>query len=283
VPHDPRQASTGRGRVVRLSARSRLSVTWCIVALALLAWPIGPARAAKRVVSLNLCTDQMLVLLAPEKIAALSHLARDPTLSCVAEQAARYPGVRPAAEAVLRYQPDLVLAARFGAAGTLALLEQLGVPVRRIDLPQDFDGIRQQVIALSRLLDVPGRGDALIAGMDARLDAAAARPAVSPEQRPTAIPWQPRGYTAGPESLNGAVLRSAGFRDVASGTRLSVEALVRNPPDLLVLPTSPALPSRATDLLAHPALAQLPKRVIPPALTICAGPFTARAVEMLAR
>ena len=81
----------------------------------------------------------------------------------------------------------------------------------------------------------------------------------------------------------GAVLRAAGFRDVAPGTRLSVAALVRAPPDLLVLPTNPALPSRATDLLAHPALAPIPKQVMPPALTLCAGPFTARAVEMLAR
>ena len=53
------------------------------------------AEAVNRVVSLNLCTDQMLVLLAPEKIAALSPLARDPALSFVAPQAAHLPSCAP--------------------------------------------------------------------------------------------------------------------------------------------------------------------------------------------
>jgi iron complex transport system substrate-binding protein len=49
-------------------------------ALLLFAALAAPAHAGQRVVSLNLCTDQMLVLLAPEQVVALSPLARDPTL-----------------------------------------------------------------------------------------------------------------------------------------------------------------------------------------------------------
>ena len=44
-----------------------------------------------------------------------------------------------------------------------------------------------------------------------------------------------------------------------------------------------ALYARWDRLLAHPALVPIPKRVVPPALTLCAGPFTARAVEILAQ
>ena len=75
------------------------------------------------------------------------------------------------AEAVLRLRPDLILAAPFGAQTTLALLEQEGVPVLRIDLPRDFDGIRQQTRTLASALGVSQRGDALLAAMDATLDA----------------------------------------------------------------------------------------------------------------
>ena len=57
---------------------------------------------AAGVVSLNLCTDQYLVQLAPEQVAALSPLARDPSLSVVAAEAARLPWVRADAEAVLK-------------------------------------------------------------------------------------------------------------------------------------------------------------------------------------
>ena len=73
--------------------------------------PSGP----RRIVSLNLCTDQLLMLLAPERIAALSILATDPLLSVMAAEARRYPLVRGDAEEVLRFDPDLVVAAPFAA------------------------------------------------------------------------------------------------------------------------------------------------------------------------
>ena len=105
----------------------------------------------------------MLVLLAPEKVAALSPLARDPALSFVA-RGRRRPAVRaPSAEAVLRLHPDLVLAAPFGAQTTLALLEAKVIPVLRMGLPQSFEAIRAETRLLADALGVPERGEALIA------------------------------------------------------------------------------------------------------------------------
>ena len=236
----------------------------------------SPTCAVDRVVSLNLCTDQMLVLLAPEKIAALSPLARDPSLSYVAEKAAHLPTVRASAEAVLRLHPDLVLAAPYGAQTTLALLAQERIPQLRITLPRDFAGIRRMTRLLAVTLGVPERGEALIAAMDAKL---AALP--RPEHPARALVWEPRGFTAGPGTLMDAVLRAAGLDNASDGRSVSVEALLRRPPDLLVVPTDPAYPSLATELLDHPALAHLRRRAIPPVLAICAGPFNAEAAAML--
>jgi iron complex transport system substrate-binding protein len=237
-----------------------------------------PARAAERVVSLNLCTDQMLVLLAPAKVTALSPLARDPALSIVARAAEHLPVVRASAEAVLRLHPDLVLAATFGAQATLALLEQEGIPILRLDLPQDFAGIRGQTRALAAALDAPERGEALLAAMDARLDALPRRPAPL-----RALVWEPRGLTAGPGSLMDSVLRAAGLVNASDGRRVGLEALLQQPPDLLIVPAAPDYPSLASTLLDHPALAGVHRRAIPPPLTICAGPFTAEAAMLLAR
>ncbi len=252
----------------------------CFVPLGLCGEPVaGLSAAAERVVSLNLCTDQMLVLLAPEKVAALTPLARDPALSFVAPQAAHLPIVRASAEAVLRLHPDLILAAPYGAQTTLALLAQERVPLLRIALPQDFPGIRQMTRLLANALGVPRRGEALLAAMDATL---AALPHAGQATR--ALVWEPRGFTAGPGTLMDAVLRAAGFANASDGSVvIGLEALLRRPPDLLVVPTDPAWPSLATTLLDHPALAGLRRRAIPPALTLCAGPFTAEAAAMLAR
>jgi iron complex transport system substrate-binding protein len=238
----------------------------------------SPASAATRVVSLNLCTDQLLVLLAPEKIIALSPLARDPALSFVARRAASLPIVRPSAEAVLRLHPDLILVGPYGAQTTVALLQSEGLPVHRITLPQTFPAIRAQTLGLARLLDVPERGAALVGAMNATL--AAVRPPPRPR---TAIAWEPRGFTDGPATLMGAILRAAGLTNLANGGHLGLEALMRLRPDLLVVQEAPDFPSLATDLLQSPVLASIQRLVLPPALTLCAGPFTAQAVAMLAR
>lgn len=251
---------------------------WTARALLLLAVLAAPAHARQRVVSLNLCTDQMLVLLAPEQVAGLSPLARDPALSFVAEQADRMPVTRASAEAVLRRRPDLVLAAPYGAQTTLGLLEEAGIKVVRVELPTDFSGIRAETRKLAALLGVPARGEALVAAMDAKL--AALEPPAHPVR---ALVWQPRGYTSGPGSLADAVLRAAGITNIGTGGQVGLESLLRLHPDLLVLPAPAQFPSLATELLDHPATRGIPRRFVPPALTICAGPWTADAAVMLER
>jgi iron complex transport system substrate-binding protein len=179
---------------------------------------------------------------------------------------------------VLRLHPDLILAAQYGAQTTLALLQQERLPVLRIALPQDFAGIQQATRLLAATLGVPERGEALLATMAAGL---AALP--HPTQVERVLVWEPRGLTAGPGTLMDAVLHAAGMSNASDGRSVSLEALLRHPPDLLVVPAAPDYPSLATTLLDHPALAGLQRRAIPPALTICAGPFSVEAATLLAR
>jgi iron complex transport system substrate-binding protein len=240
--------------------------------------PLAHPKAADRIVSLNLCTDQLLVLLAPERIAALSQLAADPALSYVAAEARQFPQVRASAEAVLALRPDLVLAARYGAQTTIALLERRGVRIARLDLPRDFPGIERLTRTAAAAIGTPERAEPLIARMRQTL---AAGP--HPTHLMTAIAWEPRGGTAGPDSLMGAVIQAAGFINAATGKSISTEAILRHPPDLLILPDAPSFPSLATDMLRTPVLRAIPRRNLPPALTLCAGPYTADAVAALAR
>ena len=231
-----------------------------------------------RVVSLNLCTDQMLVLLAPDEIAGLSPLARDPALSAVAEEALHLPMVRPSAEAILRLHPDLVLAERYGAEGAAAALRSLGVRVVRVEDAQSFAAIRAEIAEVAALLGRKATGRAMIAAMDAALSGLP-----QPLHRKTAILLEPRGLAAGPRSLAGAVLWAAGYRDTASGGWIDLERLLAHPPDVLVLPEAKGFPSLATGLLDNPALAALPRRTVPAAWLMCGSPFAARAAVAIAR
>jgi iron complex transport system substrate-binding protein len=253
----------------RRAARAVLLTTLLLLA--------RPAAATPRVVSLNLCTDQLLVLLAPEQATALSPLARDPALSFVAPQAASYPTVRPDAEAVLNLHPGLVLAGTYGAQSVLALLRARGTRIVQIPEPESFAAVTGQVTLVAATLGVPERGATLLAFMRARLAAIPHTP------RGTALFWQARGYTAGPGSFDHEILTTAGYTDTGTGTQMPLEALVTHPPHLLVTETAPEYPSLATDLLSHPALSTIPTRTVDPALLACPGPWSVGAVEALGR
>ncbi|MSP02804.1 MAG: ABC transporter substrate-binding protein [Acetobacteraceae bacterium] len=237
--------------------------------------PGGSALAVERVVSLNLCTDQWLVLLAPEKVAALSPLARDSALSFVAPQAAGLPMVRASAEAVLALHPDLVLGARYGARTTLELLERAGMRVARLELPSDFPGIRLALRTTAVLLGIPDRAEPLIAAMDAGLPL--------PGPPANALVWLPRGLTSGPDGMMASVLHQAGLTNTGSGARVGLEVLLRRPPAWLILSENSGGASLATDMLKHPAVRAIRSRAVPAPLTICPGPFTVEAVALLAR
>ena len=78
-----------------------------------MAWP-GSAIAAeppakpRRIVSLNMCTDELVLRLAnPEAIASVTWLSQDPRNANMAEAARRIPANHGLVEQVLAFRPDL--------------------------------------------------------------------------------------------------------------------------------------------------------------------------------
>lgn len=255
-----------------------------------------PAWAAdvsvpRRLVSLNLCTDQLLLELAPrDHIAGLSFLAIDRSLSAQADAAVGLPLVRGQAEEVLTVQPDLVLAGMFTARPTVALLQARGIKVLEVGLANDFAAIRAQIRSVAAALGQAEKGEAVIAGMDATL--AAARPP-SGQTRPRALTLAPGAFTAGAGTLTDAAMQAAGLDNYAASKGLngygylSLEQIAADPPDLLLIDGGDGkTPSLNGQLLVHPALAHaIPaerRLIIPGWMWTCGGPFTADAVRLLA-
>lgn len=247
------------------------------------------ADRPQRIVSINLCTDQLLVdLVAPERIAALSRLAADPTLSAIADRARGFKLVRGHAEEVLSLNPDLVLTSEYSTPHVVSLLRRLGVNVVVVPMAGDIDAIRAAIRTVAASVGDAARGDAVIAAFDRRLEAAAPRSPL----RPTALAYQVNSLTAGPGGLLDAALRAAGFRNAANerplgpGGRLPLESFLAHPPDLVVLANAPdAFRTVMADNLRHRAFRETMARRrhidIPMPLWLCGTPALAHAVERL--
>jgi iron complex transport system substrate-binding protein len=244
----------------------------------------------RRIVSLNMCTDQLLIdLVAPERISAVSFLATDKTLSAAADRLENFKRVKGTAEEVLALQPDLVIAGEYTTGATVDLLRRLGRDVLVVPLASDFDGMRATIRQIAVAVGEVQRGEDVITTFDQRL-----RAARSPVQtQPTAIAYQVGSFVSGPESLLDAALRAAGYRNLASeihlgaAGRLPLEQLVTSPPDLLVLANAADdFQTVLADNLRHPALktlmAQRPSVHLPMPYWMCATPKIAEAVEILA-
>jgi iron complex transport system substrate-binding protein len=142
----------------------------------LLALPLSAARPT-RVVSQAVGTDELLLALAdPGQIAALSHISHDGRFSPVAAEAKRFPAIQDSdAESVLRYRPDLVLAAGFTRPETLALLKRAGVRLVVMDRYETLEDVYASIRILGRELGQEARAEALVARSQARVAALSQR------------------------------------------------------------------------------------------------------------
>ncbi|HVX92222.1 MAG TPA: ABC transporter substrate-binding protein [Xanthobacteraceae bacterium] len=247
------------------------------------------AAAPRRVVSFNICADQLVVALAdPQQIAGLSPYATDPRLSVVAVEARKFRRLEWQAESVLPLEPDLVLVGPWDRPVTRQLLSSLGVPVVDIALVDDLDAARAQIREVAALLGHPDRGEALVGRLDrarARL-AALRRPAFS-----TALVVERGGFTAGTASLAAAVLAEAGLHPPpgspgGNGGYVSLERLLLLDPDLMFFKDPPSeTEDQGALLFTHPALKALypqQRRIaLPTRYTLCGGPAAVAALEYL--
>lgn len=249
------------------------------------------ARGPQRVASLNVCTDQLLIMLAePERIVSVSHMARDPKMSTVHARAQRLPVNFGRAEEIVALAPDLVLVGAFTAPSTVAILVRLGLNVARFAPAYAFADIRANLRRMGALLGRNDQAEALIATFDDRLDQIRAS-APTPDRAPLAAYYYANTITSGRGTLEHEVMRAAGWRNLAAelglaGTpSLPLEILVFAGPDLIVRDRTYNAPAGAHAVFDHPAFAFL-ERHGAPALhgdntSVCGTPHTLRAVERL--
>ncbi len=253
-------------------------------ALVLLPWPSGDAHAAppvdtsaaaparhqgatqdsvrpRRIVSTNVCTDQLLMSLVPaQRIASVSFLAADPQVSLYAEQAQQLPLNHGGVEEVIALSPDLVLAGRYTATTTSAMLGDLGYRVIVLEPAASVADIQRNLRLVAAAVGEPAAAVKMLRQMNARLR----RARYQGSDRPLFVNYMVNGWVSGKGTLVHDLVAAAGFETLGSvldfsGTRqVSLEQLLHLRPALIDLGRRWAdPPALATQTLTHPALAHL--------------------------
>ena len=241
------------------------------------------------VASINLCADQLVMLLAEDsQIRSLSNLSHQEAGSYYFERAREYPVNEGNAEQILNLQPDVVIAGQYSSPHTLALLREVGLQVHILPIANSIEQMFENIESVSRWVGQEERGRGTVAYLREKLSW---RVAVEGD-RLMAAAFDPNGYTSGASSLRGEVIELAGFRNAASEAgiesygKLSLEALINLNPDALIeSPYSPGTWSRAQAMSQHPALrsAGIDPQIIPvpSRMMVCAGPWTLDVIEQL--
>ena len=248
----------------------------------------APDGTPQRVVSINLCTDQLAMMLAaPGQLVSVSYLARDPRSSAMADEARAFPVNRGGAEDIYLLDPDLVLGGTYSTPGTVAMLRRMGVRVELLPPAESFDDIARQIRQVGALIGQEGKAEAMAAAFEARL-ASLPGPQANP---PRVALYGANGATSGRTGLSAEIVARAGFLSVTDSLDLPrtgwlpLERLVMADPDIVLTSARHPGTSEAEAILDHPALAALAGRWNGEALTdadwVCGLPQTLDAVDRL--
>ncbi len=185
---------------------------------------IGEPKAPRRVVSLNLTADELLVeMLPPERLVAVTRWADDPEMSIVAGRvpaaAQRLP--RADLERLIALQPDLVVVSEYTDVDFLHLLGRSGLRHHRLSGLSSLEGIRAAVLELGRAVAREDAAERLVSRMD-RILAALARH-LEGTTPPRVLYWA-NPHTAGAATAFGSLIEAAGGRNV--GRELGLRGIV---------------------------------------------------------
>ena len=264
---------------------------WCILsAFTLAGCTSQPEIMPNGIVSNNPCIDSVLAEIAlPGQVTAVSMYSHDPdSASAPLAWSSQLPAIGSGAEELLLARPKIVLTGNLASSGANALLARAGVETVAVGVAptveDDMDQIRTLAIAIGRV----DAGEALISRIQKSLpnNQISARPV-------SAIIWQNGGFVAGKGTLQDELLARHGFRNASakyglqSWGVLPLETLLRNPPEVIFMPTaakgedSRALNARQK-LLDH-----LGKRTrivdFPDRLLFCGGPTIIKVSAILSK
>ncbi|HEX3887180.1 MAG TPA: ABC transporter substrate-binding protein [Phenylobacterium sp.] len=201
-----------------------------------------PASAAeravpRRIMSTNVCTDLLLLELAPKsRIASVTFLAPEAARALFPGATEGIPLNHDAAEDVVNIRPDLILDSGLSSPLVRTLARRVGARVVDVKDADNFNDIRASLRQVGAAVGEPARAQALIAHMDAILADLATHP---PTRRLRVVAWSGGSAVPGKDSLTDAIITAAGAVNIAARpgaaeSSFGVEELLAADPDALL-------------------------------------------------
>lgn len=190
----------------------------------------GPVQAVPaRVASLNLCTDELLLLLAaPGQIASVTHLSHQRAETPLWQQARRYPRNDGSLLSVAGQRPDLVLTMGGGPRDRARISARLGLRTLDLPYPMRIADIETSIRTVAHALGRERQGAALIGRIEALKRTA-------PRRQRDALWLSGGGRSLSSSGLGAEWLALAGLRQRAlPGDRVTLETLLVRPPQVIV-------------------------------------------------
>jgi iron complex transport system substrate-binding protein len=252
---------------------------------------MAQSQRPESIVSLNMCTDQLLLDLAPSgQIRGLSPFARDGARSWLAAKAEGLSVLSGTAEEVVLMRPDLVVAGRFTKRATREFIRSQNIPLEEFDVVRTVAEAKQQIARFGVITGATEKATLRNAELD---EAAAALKGVASSSKLRVLPLSRRGWVSGRETLMSDLLMQAGLVNAAtelgwrSGGFVTLEAIVKLRPDaILISRERSSAEDQGSALLLHPAIQELfpPERriIVSERLTVCGGPMLVEAMRALA-
>jgi iron complex transport system substrate-binding protein len=250
---------------------------------------LGMAEAAeaaeatpRRVASLNLCTDELLLALgAPGQAVSVTHLSRRAAETPLWRQARAVHANDGSLLSVAPLRPDLVLTMGGGARDRVRIANKLGIRVLDLPFPQTLADIEASIAGVAAALGRPAAARRYLAAIGQLRRAAPARGT-------DAVWLGGGGRSVGAASLTAEWMRLAGLAQrPLAGDRISLEQLLVRPPRVVLRSDyRSGQYSAGQRWLAHPlARGQSKSRMIATdgRLWTCMGPLLVGEVLRLRR
>jgi len=240
---------------------------------------VSALQAAASIASLNLCTDEYLLLLAkPQEIASVSFLSKDPQESELWKLAKSHPMNRGSIEDVLEARPKIVLTMGGGGRATSLIARRMGIQPLDLRPVDTLDDVAWNFRAVAAALGDPERANTWLKRL-ARLRTSAPSHAVD------AIWVGGGGESIAVPSVGADWMRLAGLQQrPLQGARVSLETILVRPPKVLVESNYRSGQfSRGTQWLDHPIVrnARSERVRTDGRAWTCMGPLVIEEVERL--